>query len=98
MRRALTLLKRPLITERATQLKAASNQYVFRVAPEAGKQEIKQAIEELFKVKVLGVNTLNVRGKYRRMGQAPGAYKPSWKKAIVSVKAGQEIRYLEDSK
>jgi large subunit ribosomal protein L23 len=98
MQRSLTILKKPLITERATALKAASNQYVFRVAPHAGKQEIKQAIEDLFKVKVLGVNTMNVRGKYRRMGQAPGAYRPSWKKAIVSVKPGQEIRYMDEPK
>ncbi len=98
MIRSLSLLKKPLITERATALKAASNQYVFRVAANAGKQEIKQVVEDLFKVKVLGVNTMNVRGKYRRMGQAPGAYRPSWKKAIVAVKAGQEIRYMDETK
>jgi len=98
MNQLLKILKRPLITERATNLKATANQYVFKVAPSAGKQDIKAAVEQLFKVSVTGVHTMNVRGKYRRMGSAPGAYRPSWKKAIVSVKAGQEIRYAEETK
>ena len=98
MNRSMQILKKPLITERATQLKATHNQYVFRVIPSANKQEIKQAVEQLFKVNVLGVNTLNARGKFRRMGQAAGAYRPSWKKAIVRVKPGQEIRFAEETK
>jgi large subunit ribosomal protein L23 len=91
-----TIIKRPLITERATNLKAESNQYVFRVAPNASKREIKEAVQSLFKVNVLGVNTLRVRGKFRRMGNAPVSYRPEWKKAIVTVQAGQEIKVLEE--
>src|SRR5579864_3936839 len=91
-----SIIKRPLITERATNLKAQSNQYVFRVAPHATKRDIKAAVEQLFKVTVLGVNTMQVSGKFRRMGNAPGAYRPTWKKAIVKLPAGQEIKILDE--
>ncbi|HVO32396.1 MAG TPA: 50S ribosomal protein L23 [Elusimicrobiota bacterium] len=92
----LSIIQRPLMTERATNLKAHANQYVFRVRSEASKREIKLAVERLFKVKVLGVNTLRVKGKLRRMGNAPASYRPDWKKAIVSVQAGQEIKVLDE--
>lgn len=90
------LLQRPLITERATHLKTL-NQYVFRVSPEATKHDIRKAIEQLFKVHVTSVNTLHVRGKYRRRGIV-GGHQTGWKKAVVAVKAGQEIRYTDESK
>ena len=95
---SLNIILKPLITERATNLKALSNQYVFRVASGATKHDIKAAIEQLFKVKVISVNTMHVHGKFRRMGASRGAYRPDWKKAIVSLKAGQEIRAGEESK
>ena len=94
----LNIIVRPLITERATNLKATANQYVFRVATGATKIDIKAAIEKLFKVQVLAVNTMKVHGKFRRQGSARGAYRPDWKKAIVSLKEGQEIRVGEESK
>ena len=94
----LSIIQRPLITERATNLKADVNQYVFRVASGATKNDIKSAVEQLFKVKVLSVNTMHVRGKFRRMGSARGAYRPDWKKAIVALKEGQEIRIGEEVK
>jgi large subunit ribosomal protein L23 len=97
MSQLLRIIKKPLITERATQLKALVNQYVFRVAPEASKGDIKQAVQELFKVKVTKVHTMHVRGKFRRMGNSRGAYRPEWKKAIVSVQPGQEIKILEET-
>lgn len=96
MENLLNVIKRPVITERATNLKAKNNQYVFRVALSATKVQIKSAVEQLFKVKVLGVNTMHMRGKFRRMGGAPGAYRSSWKKAIVNVKPGQDIKILEE--
>jgi len=96
MNQWITILKRPLITERATNLKAQANQYVFSVAPQASKRDIKVAVEKFFKVKVIGVNTLRVRGKFRRMGNAPGAHRPEWKKAIVTLPAGQEIKFMEE--
>ncbi len=92
------IIQRPVITERATNLRADANQYVFRVAPSASKRDIKLAIEQFFKVNVISVNTTNVRGKFRRMGSARGAYRTDWKKAFVAVKAGQEIRIGEESK
>lgn len=96
MNNLLSIIKKPLVTERATNLKAQFNQYVFHVAPHASKGDIKRAVEELFKVKVTSVRTLNARGKFRRMGNSAGAYRPDWKKAIVTVQAGQEIKILEE--
>ena len=93
----LELLKKPLITERATNLRADVNQYVFKVALHATKPDIKRAIEQLFKVKVTGVHTMHVKGKFRRMGNSMGAYRPDWKKAIVAVQKGQEIKTLEEA-
>jgi large subunit ribosomal protein L23 len=94
----LNIIQKPLITERATSLKALSNQYVFRVASGATKHDIKVALQQLFKVEVLSVNTMRVHGKFRRMGSSRGAHRPDWKKAIVALKAGQEIRAGEEMK
>ena len=97
MSSVLQVIKKALVTERATNLKAQANQYVFRVALGSTKGDIKRAVEELFKVKVTGVHTMRVRGKFRRMGNSAGAYRPDWKKAIVSVQTGQEIKVLEEA-
>ncbi len=96
MTEILSIIKRPVMTERATNLKAAANQYVFRVATKSSKRDIRLAVEKLFKVKVLGVNTLRVKGKLRRMGNAPASYRSDWKKAIITVQSGQEIKILEE--
>jgi large subunit ribosomal protein L23 len=98
MNSALSIIQRPLITERATNLKALCNQYVFRVAAGSTKRDIKLAVEQLFKVQVLSVNTMRVHGKFRRLGAAHGAYRPDWKKAVVSLMPGQEIRVGEEMK
>src|SRR5882724_8991620 len=92
----LNIIKRPVVTERTTNLKAQANQYVFRVAHNSNKQDIKRAVQTLFKVKVVSVNTMNVRGKFRRMGNARGAHRPDWKKAIITLQSGQEIKTLEE--
>lgn len=97
MSHLLEIVKKPIITERATNLRADVNQYVFRVALGASKGDIKRAIEDLFKVEVKKVRTLRVQGKFRRSGNSPGAYRSDWKKAIVSVKAGQEIKIAEEA-
>ena len=97
MSHLLQIIKKPLITERATNLKADANQYVFRVSPNAAKGDIKRAVEELFQVTVTRVRTMNVRGKFRRMGNNAGAYRPDWKKAIISLKPGQEIKVAEET-
>jgi large subunit ribosomal protein L23 len=98
MSNLLSLIKRPVVTERTAELKKTANQYVFRVIAGANKYEIKQAIEKIFKVKVSRVNTMQVRGKRRRMGTAPAGARGSWKKAIVTLHQGQEIKFVEDAK
>jgi large subunit ribosomal protein L23 len=82
-------------TERSTMMKEKENRYVFRVIPSATKHQIKQAVEELFKVKVLRVNTAQYIGKIRRMGAHAGP-KPAWKKAMVKLEKGQEIKPIEE--
>lgn len=77
------IIIRPHTTEK-TYGEAAEGKYTFVVAPDANKTEIKQAVENLFKVKVLKVNTINYEGKKRRQGVHEGK-KPDWKKAIVKI-------------
>ena len=79
----------PLVTEKATAL-SEQNQFVFRVAIDATKPEIKAAVEALFGVKVLDVNTLVVKGKTKRFKGRPGQ-RSDWKKAIVTLAEGQTI-------
>jgi large subunit ribosomal protein L23 len=84
---------RPLLTERSTLLRE-QNKYLFEVAPRATKGQIKDAVQTTFKVKVLGVNTMNMPGKLRRRGAHAG-YQSDWKKAVVTLKEGQEIKHAE---
>ena len=85
------IISKPVVTEKSVHLSNALNQVTFRVHPDANKTQIKDAVEALFKVKVKSVNTLNVRGKERRVrGRSPGLTS-AWKKAIVSLVAGQKI-------
>jgi len=79
------------LTEKATLSAEKHNQYVFRVAQHANKIQIKQAIEKLFGKKVARVNTCNYAGKKRRQRTASYGRTPSWKKAIVTLKAGEKI-------
>jgi large subunit ribosomal protein L23 len=94
MRSPYQVVRKPLLTEKGTRLKEEGNQYVFRVAKTANKIEIKQAIEQLFKVTVLEVRTLQVRGKVKRLGRFQGR-KPDWKKAIATLKKGDSIELYE---
>ena len=91
------IIKRPLIlTEKGNSLREDHNQYLFEVARDANKTEIRGAIEKLWKVSVLKVHTLNVRGRMRRMGRGH-AKTQNWKKAIVSLKKGDSIDFFEGS-
>jgi large subunit ribosomal protein L23 len=81
------------LTEKATLLAEKENKYVFRVAPHANKIQIRQAIEKLFKKKVLDVNTCNYAGKKKRERTASFGRKPHWKKAIVTLKEGDKIEF-----
>jgi large subunit ribosomal protein L23 len=85
----------PVITEKGTLVNEQGNQFVFRVRPEANKIEIRRAIETLFKVKVEKVHTLNYLGKNRRVGHSAGQ-RPRWKKAYVTLAAGQRIDFFEN--
>ncbi len=87
--RVFEIIRSPLITEKATAV-SQYNQYVFEVASNATKPEIKQAVEKLFKVTVLGVNTVLTKGKTKRFRGRVGR-RQDLKKAIVSVKQGQTI-------
>ena len=79
------------LTEKATLLAEKENKYVFRVKPHATKTQIKIAIEKLFKKSVLAVNTCNYAGKKKRERTASFGRKADWKKAIVTLKAGDKI-------
>ena len=85
------ILKKPIITEKATSA-LSRNEYTFGVAKEASKGQIRQAVEKFFKVNVVGVKTITMRGKTRRLlRQRKEIEKKDWKKAIVELKAGQKI-------
>ncbi|MDR3315742.1 MAG: 50S ribosomal protein L23 [Coriobacteriales bacterium] len=83
------VILRPIISERSYDL-LESNRYTFEVAKKANKVEIGQAVEEIFDVTVLKVNTMNVSGKPKRVRYAKG-YTRSWKKAIITLKEGDKI-------
>lgn len=92
---AQDIVIRPIITERSVA-GLGLKKYTFEVAKNANKIEIAKAVEELFDVDVAKVNTINVRGKYRRQGRHEG-YTPSWKKAIVTLtEKSKTIEFFED--
>ena len=88
--RMFTLIKKAVITEKASDDTGKRNAYHFRVPKDASKIEIRETVERLFEVNVLSVNTMIVRGKERRRGYTAG-WKPNWKKAMVTVAEGQTI-------
>lgn len=107
MRAAQTIIKRPLLTEKGQRLRETggaavrpaegedyAQQIVFEVAKDANKIEIRGAVQTLFKVTVTDVRTLVVRGKDKRVGRFSGR-RPAWKKAIVTLKAGDSISFFE---
>ncbi|HEX5031737.1 MAG TPA: 50S ribosomal protein L23 [Candidatus Eisenbacteria bacterium] len=89
-----TIVRRALITEKGTQIRERENGYLFEVARDANKIEIRHAIESIFPVKVESVRTMRVHGKPKRMGRYAG-HRPDWKKAIVMLKKGQTIELFE---
>ena len=89
MKTAHDIIVKPLITERSMDM-AAKKRYVFKVLKDASKPEIKYAVEEVFKVKVKDVNTINMPGKKKRWGSRPQGTTPSWKKAIVTLAPDSE--------
>ena len=107
MRAAQTIIKRPLLTEKSARLRetgggssaavegeAHAQQVLFEVARDANKIDVRRAVESLFKVTVTDVRTLIVRGKEKRVGRFSGR-RPSWKKAFVTLKPGDNIEFFE---
>jgi large subunit ribosomal protein L23 len=90
--RILKVLLAPHVTEKGAMAAETSNQYVFRVASDATKPEIKQAVEKLFEVNVDSVQVMNSKGKSKRFGMRAGQRK-DWKKAYVRIQAGQSIDF-----
>lgn len=92
--RLYTVLVEPHISEKVSILGDAVNQYAFKVAKDATKPEIREAVETLFKVNVEKVTTANVKGKVKRTVRGE-TRKKNWKKAYVTVAAGQELDFLD---
>ena len=95
MKSVFDVVTSPLITEKGTMVSELGNQVVFRVRRDASKDEIRKAIETLFKVKVEKVRTLNLLGKIRRVGKHAGK-RPDWKKAYVTLAEGQRIDFFDN--
>jgi len=94
MKNPRDIIKRPIITERTSDM-MANKKYVFEVDIRANKTEIKQAVEQIFKVKVVGVNTLRMPAKPKRYGRYSG-YTAKWKKAFVQLSEdSKELEFFE---
>jgi large subunit ribosomal protein L23 len=91
--RAANILLSPHVTEKATLIGESSNQFVFKVIPDANKGEIKIAVETMFNVEVDSVRTVNAKGKTKRFGSSMGRRK-NWKKAYVKLKPGHDIDFV----
>jgi large subunit ribosomal protein L23 len=96
MRSRYEVIKRPLITEKGLAVKESLRTLVFEVAPDATKVEIREAVQDVFKVKVASVRTAILHGKERRRGRLVGR-RPDWKKAYVTLQAGEKMpEYAEN--
>jgi large subunit ribosomal protein L23 len=94
LRESRSIILKPLVTEKGSRLREQGNKYVFSVAKDANKIEIKRAVQEIFNVKVKDVQTMLVHGKIKRMGVFAGK-RPDWKKAVVTLEEGQSIDLFE---
>ena len=92
--RTYSILKKPLLTEKSLVERDSNNRYSFVVAKDASKGEIKTAVEKIFNVTVIKINTISVRGKMHRMGRFEGK-RPDYKKAFVTLKEGDKIDVVE---
>lgn len=90
------VIRRPLVTEKSTARREEVNQICFEVDPRANKAEIKEAVERIFKVKVLAVNTARVAGETKRVGRkGQRVARPGYKKAFVKLREGDKIEFFE---
>ena len=89
------IIKAPIITEESTLQRDVKKHYTFRVDPRANKRQIRDAIEQVFNVKVVSVNTMNYDGKQAgRRGRTRPGFRPNWKKAIITLRPGDEIEIV----
>lgn len=95
MERLYEIVRRPLMTEKSTGAGEKQNAYVFEVISDASKDEVKEAVEKLFEVKVKSVNTMVVRGKVKRVSGRYYGKRSKWKKAIVTLREGHTIQLVE---
>jgi large subunit ribosomal protein L23 len=89
-----SIVLKPLVTEKGSKMRETGNRYLFRVATNANRLEIKHAVEAIFHVKVKSVRTMIAHGKIKRLGMFSGK-RSDWKKAIVTLQAGQTIDLFE---
>ncbi|MBN2283932.1 MAG: 50S ribosomal protein L23 [Deltaproteobacteria bacterium] len=89
-----SIIKKPVITEKSTFLREDGNKYIFEVASDATKVDIRAAVEKIFKVKVVDVHTISMKGKRKRLGRTMGRRK-DWKKAVVTLAPGNSIEVFE---
>lgn len=94
MRTVYEVIKRPIISEKSTVQNELFRTYAFQVSPSSNKQEVREAVEKLFKVKVESVRTMVVHGKYKRAGRFVSK-RSNWKKALVTLKEGQKIEFFQ---
>ncbi len=89
-----SIIKKPLVTEKSTIARDEENKYFFEVDRRATKIDIRSAVEKIFKVRVVDINTVNVAGKKKRVGKIVGR-KRSWKKAVITLAPGSSIEVYE---
>jgi len=94
MRDPRDVIRTPVVTERSNELQESMRTYTFLVAPESNKLEIRNAVQQLFNVRVESVRTANYQGKWRRVGRSLGR-KPAYKKAVVRLAEGDTIDVYE---
>lgn len=94
IREPRTIVRRAMVSEKGTRLREKQNGYLFEVARDSNKIEIKRAVESIFNVKVSSVRTIRVHGKPKRQGRFAG-HRPDWKKALVTLKKGDSIELFE---
>lgn len=94
MKNSYDIIRKVLLTEKGTRLSETENKFLFQVAKEANKVEIKRAVEEIFGVKVTKVNTMNRKGKVKRERTPSKGKTADWKRAVVTLKEGDTIELI----
>jgi large subunit ribosomal protein L23 len=94
MKNIYSIIKKPLFTEKGSSLREARNKILVEVSRDANKIDIKKAVEDIFKVKVEKVATINTEGKWKRQGKFLGK-RPDRKKAIITLKKGEKLDFIE---